>query len=849
MKKLVLIDGNALVHRAFHALPPLTSPNGVVTNAVFGFSSILIKIIKELKPDYIASAFDLAGPTFRHQEFAEYKIHREKAPQELYNQIPLVKDVLSTFGIPVYEKQGYEADDLIGTLATRAKKENDLKTIIATGDLDTLQLVEKEKVVVFTLRKGVNDTVIYDEKAVGVRYGLSPEQLNDYRGLKGDPSDNIPGVPGVGEKTASDLIKRFGSLDGLYKFLEENKKSTKVKKGKTQESVSEKLAEKLFENKDQAFFSKQLSTIITDLDIDFTLPKVEWRENVDTSKIEKIFRDLGFASLLRRLPEIGLVGSSVSPTLDFNKIPSDKKLDLDPDKNNFYVTESSLKNLKKNSINSGMLWIGHDLKRIFKACNFKEELFNTKLFDTKVAAYLLNPDLKNYAFADVYYSEFKELPSEGDAEIAGYLWKLKERLFEKMEKSKILSVFQDIEMPLVPVLTEMELLGIKVDTKMLKSLLKSTNTELNKLETKIYKLAGEEFNINSPQQLAELLYTKLAIKGKIRKTGGGALSTAAPELEKLRDSHPIIDPILQYRELQKLKTTYVEPFPALVNPKDGRIHTTYNQTGAGTGRLSSEDPNLQNIPAKTEIGQEFRRAFVAEDGYKLVSLDYSQLELRIVADIAKDQKMIQVFKQGKDIHTATAAEIFEVPDDKVTKEMRNQAKVLNFGIIYGMGSLGFSRAAGVTTLRAREFITKYFKDFSGVAAYMEEMKEKAHKDGFVETIFGRKRQLLDIYSTIPQVQAQAERAAINHPVQGTEADLVKIAMINVSKHIHEKLNDGQVRLLLQVHDELVFEIKTGMVEKISRDFKKIMESVHQLSVPLIVDIKFGDNWQDMKAIV
>lgn len=866
MKKLILIDGNALVHRAFHALPPLTSPKGIVTNAVFGVSSILIKTIKEMKPDYIVAAFDLAGPTFRHKEFTEYKIHREKAPQELYNQIPMVKEVMAAFGIPVYEKENYEADDLIGTLAVKATKnlpppiraDGGLQIIIATGDLDTLQLVEEKKVVVFTLRKGVNDTVLYDEDAVFARYGLKPEQLNDYRGLKGDPSDNISGVPGVGEKTAADLIQRFGSLEKLYESLESNKtKNEKLK-------ISEKLAEKLLANKDKAFFSKQLSTIVTDLDVDFTLEGSDWRKNADISKIETIFRDLGFSSLLKRLPEIGLsaqadlrqqIGLDFGNTLENdNKKNSDQKPVLfkdvvDPDENNIYVTDPNDKKTFDCILsNPAAVIIGHDLKRLFTELARSNRHIKNKTIDTMIAAYLINPDLKDYDFSKVYYAEFREVPSEDAQHKPAYFWKLKERLWEKLKSANLVKVFEDIEMPLIPILAEMELRGIKIDIPILASLLKSTSKALAKLEEKIYQLARSEFNINSPQQLGEILFVKLGIKGRVRKTSGGALSTAAPELEKLRDEHPIIELILQYRELQKLKTTYIEPFPQLVNPEDGRIHTTYNQTGTGTGRLSSENPNLQNIPIKTELGQEFRKAFIADDGYQLASFDYSQLELRIVAHIAHDKKMIDVFNRGEDIHTATAAEIFEVAPLDVTKEMRRQAKTLNFGIIYGMGPLGFARAAGVTTQRAREFITKYFADFSGVAKYMEKIKEIAHRDGYVETIFGRRRPILDIYSTIPQVQAQAERMAINHPVQGTAADLMKLAMIGVYNHIHASLKDDEARLLLQVHDELVFEIKTELVKKLAPTLKKIMESVHQLDIPLVVDVKYGKNWQEMPIL-
>ncbi|MBI2063165.1 MAG: DNA polymerase I [Candidatus Yanofskybacteria bacterium] len=845
MKKLILIDGNALVHRAFHALPPLTSPTGIVTNAVFGFTSILLKTIKDIKPDYIAATFDLKGPTFRHEKFAEYKIHREKAPQELYNQIPLVKEVVSAFGIPIYEKEGYEADDLIGSLVFKAKVEKDLQVIIATGDLDALQLVDNKKVVVFTLRKGVSDTVVYDEEAVAARYGLRPDQLNDYKGLKGDPSDNIPGVPGVGEKTASELTKRFGNLGSLYQFLESPK--SKVQKAETEKSeISEKLTEKLLSNKDQAFFSKQLATMVTDLDVDFSFEKADWRKNLDLQKIEKTFRDLGFSSLLKRLPEVNLEPEQNITALDVLRASDVAKLEFDPDKNNIYVIDSNDGNtIKKVFASNEATLTGHDLKGFFKFAIGQGKHIKNRVFDTEIAAYLLNPDTKDYDFTKIYYAEFNEMPGESVSQKPALIWKLKKQLWEKLKSANLVKVFEDIEMPLIPVLAEMELWGIKIDVKNIARLLKSATGVQAQLEKKIYKLAGGEFNINSPQQLGEILFSKLGIKGRVRKTGKGALSTAAPELEKIRGEHQIIDLILQYRELQKLKTTYIEPFPQLIDSKDGRLHTTYNQTGTGTGRLSSENPNLQNIPVKTELGREFRKAFIAQDGYQLISLDYSQLELRIVAHIAKDQKMIDVFRRGEDIHVATAAEIFEVKPDQVTKEMRRQAKTLNFGIIYGMGPLGFARAAGVSTLRAREFITKYFADFSGVARYMEEMKAKAHRDGYVETIFGRRRQLPDIHSTMPQMQSQAERAAINHPVQGTAADLMKMAMINISNFIHKNLDDSQARLLLQVHDELVFEVKSDLTKKLFPEFKHIMESVHHLDVPLIVDVKCGQNWQEM----
>lgn len=826
MKKLILIDGNALVHRAFHALPALTSAKGVVTNAVYGFTAILLKTIKDLKPGYIAAAFDLAGPTFRHEQFEDYKIHRVKAPEELYRQIPLVKEILSAFGIPVYEKAGYEADDLIGTLATRAKKNppaGGLQTVIATGDLDTLQLVDGEKVVVFTLRKGMTDTVIYNEKAVFERYGLKPEQLSDYRGLKGDPSDNIPGVPGVGEKTAGELIQKFGGLDKMYEFLENQKLKIKSQndKAKVKNGLSPRLVEKLLGHKDQAYFSKQLSEIITDLDVDFSLAKADWRKNLDLPKIEKNFKDLGFFSLLKRLGEIGL-SAQTAMVIPENK--SDKMRKPAP------IDHDSL--------------VGHGLKETIKAAIQSGGKVPDKLFDTMIAAWLVQPDLPDYDFHKIYYGEFRENADDPDQKSA-YLRRLKNHLWNKMQSADLLEVFEKIEMPLIPVLAEMELNGVRVSAGALSKLLKTVSIRLGKLERKIYRSAGGKFNINSPQQLAEVLYDKLAIKGRVRKTGKGAPSTAAPELEKLRDEHPIIDLILEYRELQKLKTTYIEPFPELI-AGDGRIHTTYNQTGTATGRLSSENPNLQNIPIKTSLGQEFRKAFVAADGCQLVSFDYSQLELRIVAHVAKDEKMIEIFRRGEDIHTRTAVEIFEVEPQEITKEMRRQAKVLNFGIIYGMGTPGFARAAGVDRQRARQFIDRYFAEFSGVARYMEEIKAKARRDGYVQTLFGRRRPLLDIYSTMPQIQAGAERAAINHPIQGTAADLMKLAMISTDRYLHENFNSADAKLLLQVHDEIVCEVKTDLVKKAVKEIKSIMESVHKLEVPIIAEVKAGDNWQEVE---
>ena len=894
MKKLVLIDGHALVHRAFHALPPtLNSPKGVPTNAVFGFTSVLLKMIKDLKPDYIAATFDLAAPTFRHEEFAEYKAHREKAPDELHAQVPLVKEVLVAFGIPIYEKAGFEADDLIGTLAERSKKNKDVQTIIMTGDLDTLQLVDDDKVVVFTLRKGVTDTVIYDENEVFKRYGLKPEQLNDFKGLKGDPSDNIPGVPGIGEKTAAMLIQKFGNLEKLYESIAEVK-SKKLKVKSEDKILSEKLIQKLLDNKDMAFFSKKLSTIIKDVELDFELDKAEWLKHLNKDEVKKLLKELGFYSLIKRLEEMDILVGRQMALLETGtvekevaqiekvksaneikgiatKIKEDKEVvfDLSDDVLSVVqdgkcvniawptITKSSglIKEFKEIFESKDVFKIGHDFKESAKFLLGHGIELDDHGFDTKLAAYLLNSDRKDYGLEKIYFDEFQENLAEDKRENPLFILKLKERQSERLKKEKLEWLFENIEVPTAKILAEMELRGILIDSKAIAGLSKLITSEIKALEKEIYKLAGTEFNINSPKQLSEVLFEKLGLKKtapaspRLRRTSKGALSTAAGELEKLADEHPVIEKILRYREIQKLKTTYIDPFPTLISKTSGRLHTTFNQTGTTTGRLASQDPNLQNIPIRTELGQEFRKAFIASPGYKLVSFDYSQLELRIAAHISQDEKMIATFKRGEDIHTRTAAEIFGVKPEAVDKNMRRDAKVLNFGILYGMGILGFQRASGVSRERAREFIDRYIREFPGVARYMNDMKMKARKDGYVSTVFGRRRWLPEIRSSMPQVVSQAERMAINMPIQGTATgDLMKLAMIKVFEHIHDSGIQDDVFLLLQVHDELLFEVKENLVKNIADKIKNLMENAHKFDVPLTVDVKYGDNWAEMTEL-
>jgi DNA polymerase-1 len=771
MKRLVLIDSNALVHRAFHALPPLNSPTGQPTNAVYGFTSLLLKMIAELKPDYIVATFDLAGPTFRHEEFDQYKAQRVKAPDELYEQIPSVKRILTAMGIPILTHQGFEADDVIGTLSAQTQDIPDLQTVIVTGDLDTLQLVHKKSVVVFTLRKGMSDTVMYDEDGVRERYGIAPSQVADLKGLKGDPSDNIPGVKGIGEKTAMGLVQKFGDIETLYTEIEKPSFTAGKKEG-----VTENIRAKLLDQKDMALFSKKLSTIVRDIPVTFDIDAAQWRTHLERGALEGLCAEFGFSSMTKRID--AALGTSpevnAAPTLNFDtpspqavstairvqhadELPAASEvavhativdgmvqsLVLTADGATTYALATPTAKQLADVVQRYPTIIGHDLKPLIKLLPSPDILEGHTLVDTRIAAWLVNPEQREYSLTRVFFEATTQTLGDDSSEWPAAIWQLRPILYERLRSMDMLSVLTDIELPLVPILARMERAGILVDIAHIADLLKTAAAEISKLESQIYKHAGKEFNINSPSQLGDILFTTLGLKGRVRKTGGGALSTAASELEKLRDEHPIVELVLQYRELNKMKTTYIEPFPSLV-AADGRIHTTYNQTGTTTGRLSSSDPNLQNIPTRSELGQRFRSAFIAPKGYQLLSLDYSQLELRIVAHVAQDHTMIEAFRSGEDIHTRTASEVFGVAPAQVDRDMRRQAKVLNFGIIYGMGVLGFARAAGIGRDAAKQFIDEYFARFSGVATYMERTKEEAFTRGYVTTLFGRRSMLPDI---------------------------------------------------------------------------------------------------------
>lgn len=880
------------MHRAYHALPPMTTKSGQMVNAVYGFASMLLKAWHDLKPDYIAVTFDVSGPTFRHEKYEKYKATRVKADQELYDQIPSVHELVSAFNIPIYEKKGYEADDVIGTVVKKNKKIKDLEMIIVTGDKDTLQLVDKN-VKVFTLRKGMSDTVMYDDALVKETFGFSPKQMIDFKALRGDASDNIPGVPGIGEKTATELLKDFGSVDELYKKIKETKNKNKIKPG---------VLDKLVSGKESAKMSYELATIDQNVPgVDFKLDDCTAKD-FDREKVIDLFRKFEFVSLLKRLPgapaeeKVAKVSKKKTIKAKFEFIEIDSAADLEKlikeieksgefaakavihgsdifsarldgfaaavDAKAYFVNENLSGDFARVFSNPNLELVCHNVKKIAKYCFLRGWKIENKLFDLMLASYLLNPGSRAHdenSLALKYLG--KELPAgsgqnslfgvdkQKEAEELCLIYQTAEELRDELSKANNLDLLTKIEIPVALVLAKMELNGVKIDLDELKKLSERLAREMKKTTKKIYEMAGTEFNIGSPAQLRDVLFEKMDIPALGIKKGKTGLSTAAAELEKMRGLHPVIEEIERWRELTKLQNTYVDVLPGLVNLKTGRVHTTFNQAITATGRLSSSDPNLQNIPIRTELGAEIRKAFIAPEGRTLVSADYSQIELRIVASLAEDKKMIEIFNKGEDIHRATAAAINGVPLDKVTKEMRSDAKQVNFGVLYGMGSYGLSWRTDLSQSEAKKFIDKYFHEFSGVKKYIENTIAFARKEGYCETLFGRRRYIPELSASNFQVRSAAERMAINHPVQGTAADLMKMAMIEVSSQLavhSSRLPEEKVKMLLQVHDELVFEVAEDLVDEVAKIVKKAMEGVVTLRVPVIAEVHIGKSWGEIK---
>lgn len=798
-KRVVLLDSHAILHRAYHALPEFTSTKGEPTGALYGLSMMLLKIINELKPDFIIACYDFPTPTHRHDVYEGYKANRPKTDEDLIKQIKRSKHIFEAFDIPIYEKEGFEADDLLGTIADKLKNERDTEIIIASGDMDTLQLVDGEDVRVYTLKKGIKDTIIYNEKKVFERFGFGPKLLPDYKGLRGDPSDNIIGIKGIGDKTASILIQKFGTIENIYKKLNKNEKEfEKV-------GITKRIIELLKKGKEEAIFSKILATIRTDAIKSFDLPERNISESIDLTKIKNLFDELGFRSLWQRVSEIFKSKNITTETTP----PLGTQISIFSDK---VPTQENLQNISENEI--------------------KEVGLAIWLIDSTKT----NPELDEILnFVDTTSFE-----------------KAKKIIFERLKKEGFEKIYKEIELPLIPIVKEMKERGIQINVELLKNLSKKIHTDLDKIEKEVWKMAGMEFNINSPKQLGEVLFDKMKIKIKgIKKTATGNYSTKESELEKMRDSHEIIDKLLKYRELQKLLSTYIDNIPQMIG-SDGRLHASFIQTGTTTGRMSSNDPNLQNIPIRTELGNEVRKIFVSRKGFKLVSFDYSQIELRVVAFLSGDKNLTDVFKKGGDVHSAVASKIFRVSNEKITSEMRREAKIINFGVLYGMGVNSLKKNLGTSREEANNFYDNYFKTFSGVAIYLEQIKNTASKKGYTETYFGRKRYYEGINSQLPYIRAAVERTAINAPIQGTAADIIKIAMGRTEKFLKEKGLENDCNLLLQVHDELVYEIRDDLVEKIYPEIEKIMESVisekETRGIKFVADVSIGENWGEMKKI-
>lgn len=885
--KFLVVDGNSLLYRAFHAVPYLSTSEGLPTNAVYGFANMLLNLLNQYKPEAAVVAFDARGPTFRHEAYAEYKAQRPPASEDLVKQMPFARDLVQALGIRILEVPGYEADDCVGTMALRAK-EAGYSVFIVTGDLDELQLVGDD-IVVVTTKRGVTDTIEYDTAAVQERFGFRPDQMADYKALKGDPSDNVPGVKGVGDKTAARLVKEFGSVENLLSRLSEVKE--------------ERLRKLLEAGAEDARRSKDLCTIRTDVPCEVT-PDDCRLQLIDGAAARELFTRLEFKSLMPRLEE--MLANAPKPST-----PARAVFDLPPPE-----TITSLEELKRRTarlapqstaalaplysnqdplwaeldglavhaepdcrlyiprplasdaleilLNSDVRLVVHDLKRLLHAARgLRDSLAHRVSLDIMVAAYVLNPGRGSYDLPSLSLEILeKQLQagaasggsllelaedSENTAKIVGNeaacVFQLAPRLESRLEADELLNVYRGIEHPLIPVLAEMEQTGVWVDRSALTALSESLNGHIRALESEIHRLAGEEFNIGSPKQLQSVLFEKLKLPaGRKTKTG---FSTDNEVLMALAAEHEIAAKILEYRELTKLKSTYADALVGLINPRTGRVHTSLNQTVTATGRLSSSNPNLQNIPIRTDVGREIRRAFAAVEGCLLVSADYSQIELRILAHITEEPELLRAFEADEDIHAHTASTLFGVRDEDVTPDMRRQAKTVNFAVLYGMTDYGLSRELGISVSDAKRFIEGYFARFPRVKEYVTSIQAQAREKGYVTTLLGRRRYIPEINSGNRNVRAFAERAAVNSPIQGTAADIMKLAMIRVASRL--KREGSSAKLLLQVHDELLLEVPAQEVEALCKLVSEEMSRAYTLKVPLKVDVKRGPNWSDMDS--
>lgn len=825
-KRLVLLDSHALLHRAYHAMVGFSTYDGRPTGALFGFIKMILKIKEDLKPDFCVACFDRREATFRHEAYENYKAHRAKSDDELVSQINEAPRVCEALDIPVYSLAGFEADDLLGTIVEDLKKinyqiENDeIEIFIASGDMDTMQLIDKNNnVKVYTLKKGLGETIVYKYEDVIKRFSFTPEQIPDYKGLRGDASDNIVGIKGVGEKTATVLLSIFGNIENMYSILHEDReKFVSICKAKKENKITDRIIKLIEEGEEEALFSKGLATIRRDAPIHFSLPKGEWLKNFDEAKFVKICDEFEFRSFKNIFKNKNIPRENLSKTGEDLNIGG---LDLETDINE---------------------------KAELAQANFLDQ----DIEDLKIMTNLLDSEMTNPKPEDVL-----EYTNSYDLEEA------REFLKSELKKENLEKLFLMMEEPIINILKEMKKNGIRLDKEILATQSNFLHDKLKGVESKIFKEAKEEFNISSPKQLGFILYEKLKLGEKIKKTAGGALSTNANELNKLKDSHPIVADILEYREISKLLSTYIDTLPNFL-AEDGKIHSDFIQTGTSTGRFSSENPNLQNLPVKSEEGILVRKAFIADEGHKFLSLDYSQIDLRSAAILSKDPNLIDIFKKGIDVHTGVAAKVFKIKDNEVTIEMRRKAKTINFGILYGMGVTALKDSMKVDRKEAQQFFDEYKNTFPVLMDYLEKVKKDAERIGYTETLFKRRRQIPLLKSKLPFLKSQGERIAINAPIQGTTADILKLAMIDIDEYIESNNLSSQIKILLQIHDELVLEINENIIDAEAPKLRSILENVinkrledkewRELmlndtkveDVPIKADMKIGDNLYELK---
>ena len=880
-KRLIIIDGNSIINRAFYALPDMSNSEGLKTNAIFGFVRMMFKIIEDYQPTHMSVAFDKKAPTFRHKQYADYKAGRKKMPDELAQQLQPLKDLLDKFNINRLELEGYEADDLIGTVA-RLGEENDFKVYIVTGDKDAIQLASHKTTTLIT-KKGVGEVEEYNYDSVLERYEMTPTQFIDLKGLMGDKSDNIPGVPGVGEKTGIKLLKQYSTIENLIEHTDELKGSIK---------------KKIEENKELALMSKELATIITNVPIEVKLEDLEYGDYNKDDVVEK-FKEFGFTSLITKLLDIEGGETTIKEEIDLKiehldnvedfikKAEENKKVIIDVigkegnildkrvlyvflslDGNEiYYVNEDELPQIKTLLSNPEIKKHGYDLKEDYILLKPYEIELNSMNFDITIAEYLIDSKSSTSyecsAIAMKYLTrkikskedllgkgakakKFDEIEFDELSAYIGDILNTVNGVYPKMEENlketEMDGLFYHVEMPLVEVLGSMEYIGMKVDKDQLNELKEKFTTIINELENEIFELAGEPFNINSPKQLGVVLFEKLGLP-VIKKTKTG-YSTNAEVLEKLRDKHEIIDKITEYRQIVKLNSTYVEGLLKIINPKTGRIHSSFNQTITTTGRISSTEPNMQNIPVKTEMGRDIRKVFVADDNCKLVDADYSQVELRVLAHMSGDENMIDAFKHGEDIHSKTASQIFDVDIKDVTSKQRIEAKAINFGIIYGKTDFGLSQDLNIPVATAKAYIDSYFNKYPKIKEFMDEAVESATETGYATTILNRRRYIPEIKASNFIVRNQGKRFAMNAPIQGSAADIIKVAMVNVYNKLKE--NNMKSRLILQVHDELIVEAVDEELEMAEKIVREEMENAQSMDVKLDVDLNTGDSWYETK---